>query len=177
MGRLREVGWDRITRPFFDCTLARPFQGGGQTVRLLARYRPGEQTNDKVARRQFRENLPETRTHAPLHAIAVHRTRQLALADDHAQARMAGLIRPCHHQKMVDAGALAVGKNPVEFGRGGQPCIPESDGFRPDCLRDDQTARRARPLARRALITARPALVFMRARKPWVRLRRTVEGW
>lgn len=34
------------------------------------------------------------------------------------------------------------------------------------------TASRFRPFARRRLRTARPALVFMRARKPWVRLRR-----
>ncbi len=39
-----------------------------------------------------------------------------------------------------------------------------------------QTAKRLRPLARRALMTARPPTVFIRARKPWVRLRRTTEG-
>lgn len=36
---------------------------------------------------------------------------------------------------------------------------------------------RARPLARRALSTLRPPLVAMRARKPWVRLRRRLLGW
>lgn len=39
-----------------------------------------------------------------------------------------------------------------------------------------QTASAARPLARRARITARPPRVFMRARKPWVRARFTLEG-
>lgn len=39
------------------------------------------------------------------------------------------------------------------------------------------TAKRLRPLARRAFKTARPPLVAIRARKPWVRLRRTTEGW
>jgi len=39
-----------------------------------------------------------------------------------------------------------------------------------------QTARRLRPLARRALITARPPRVRMRARKPWVRARLTLDG-
>ena len=39
------------------------------------------------------------------------------------------------------------------------------------------TAKRLRPLARRAFKTARPLLVATRARKPWVRLRRTTEGW
>jgi len=39
-----------------------------------------------------------------------------------------------------------------------------------------QTARRLRPLARRALMTARPPRVRMRARKPWVRARLTLDG-
>ena len=40
-----------------------------------------------------------------------------------------------------------------------------------------QTARRLRPLARRALMTARPPRVRMRARKPSVRARLTLDGW
>lgn len=36
--------------------------------------------------------------------------------------------------------------------------------------------RRLRPLERRAQIILRPALVDMRARKPWVRLRRILLG-
>jgi hypothetical protein len=40
-----------------------------------------------------------------------------------------------------------------------------------------QTASRTRPFARRARRTLRPPMLFMRARKPWVRLRRTTEGW
>src|SRR5690348_7795987 len=39
------------------------------------------------------------------------------------------------------------------------------------------TASRLRPFARRLLMTFRPPNVFMRARKPWVRARRTFEGW
>jgi hypothetical protein len=35
----------------------------------------------------------------------------------------------------------------------------------------------ARPFARRALMTLRPPLVAMRARNPWVRLRRRLLGW
>ena len=41
----------------------------------------------------------------------------------------------------------------------------------------DQTVRRCRPLARRALMTKRPFLVAIRARNPWVRLRRNSLGW
>jgi hypothetical protein len=48
---------------------------------------------------------------------------------------------------------------------------------RPACGKDPQTARRARPLRRRARRIACPAGVAMRARNPWVRLRRTTEGW
>jgi len=36
---------------------------------------------------------------------------------------------------------------------------------------------RARPFARRARITARPPRLRIRTRNPWVRLRRTTEGW
>lgn len=39
------------------------------------------------------------------------------------------------------------------------------------------TVRRLRPLRRRAARTLRPFLVAMRARKPWVRLRRVLCGW
>lgn len=40
-----------------------------------------------------------------------------------------------------------------------------------------QADRRLRPLARRRLITLRPPTDDMRARKPWVRFRFTLEGW
>src|SRR5690606_18060661 len=43
--------------------------------------------------------------------------------------------------------------------------------------RRDYGQSRARPLARRAASTLRPPLVAMRARKPWVRLRRRLLGW
>ena len=41
----------------------------------------------------------------------------------------------------------------------------------------DYADKRLRPLLRRALIILRPALVAIRARKPWVRLRRRLLGW
>jgi hypothetical protein len=89
---------------------------------------------------------------------------------------MTRLVGACHHHQAGGSGALIVGEYPIEIGLLDQPRVAEADATRFG-VRVDQTARRARPLARRALITARPALVFMRARKPWVRLRRTVEGW
>lgn len=53
-----------------------------------------------------------------------------------------------------------------------------------ECERPDRNSaaarygvRRLRPFARRRLNTCRPFLVAMRARKPWVRLRRTLLGW
>ena len=57
---------------------------------------------------------------------------------------------------------------------------------RPDALRapvaephffQTETVRRWRPLRRRFERTARPPTVAMRARKPWVRRRRMLEGW
>jgi hypothetical protein len=40
-----------------------------------------------------------------------------------------------------------------------------------------QALSRLRPRLRRAAMTARPPLVAMRARKPWRRLRTSLEGW
>lgn len=40
-----------------------------------------------------------------------------------------------------------------------------------------QADKRLRPLARRRLITLRPPTDDIRARKPWVRLRFTLDGW
>ena len=49
-------------------------------------------------------------------------------------------------------------------------------GASPFCA-NVQTDRRFRPLARRRLITLRPPTDDMRARKPWVRFRFTLDGW
>ena len=46
-----------------------------------------------------------------------------------------------------------------------------------DYLEPVLTVRRLRPLRRRAERTLRPFFVAMRARKPWVRLRRVLCGW
>lgn len=63
--------------------------------------------------------------------------------------------------------------------RGNPPAGSVASPAGPPRLPSDatQTARRWRPLARRARITLRPPRVRMRTRKPWVRLRRTTEGW
>ena len=58
---------------------------------------------------------------------------------------------------------------------------PEGDpGYAPPDVRvpnRTQAERRLRPRLRRAAITFWPPLVAMRARKPWRRLRTSLEGW
>ena len=53
---------------------------------------------------------------------------------------------------------------------------PRERRWAPQPIRATQTARRTRPLARRARRTLRPPTDRIRARKPWVRLRRMTEG-
>jgi len=167
--------------PFCHGPMARACKGTQQIPRFITRNRPGNEANDKIARRQFRHRLAKALTHASLDTVAVHRTCKQALGDDHAQPGVSHLIGPRHDHQIIGTGTLIAGKYPIKISLVDQPGIAEAYATRrfARCfgIRVDQTARRARPLARRALITARPALVFMRARKPWVRLRRTVEGW
>jgi|GEM_PF-6103731 len=90
---------------------------------------------------------------------------------------MPDLIGPRQNDQAIRTSPLVFTKDLVKFRLIDQPRIANS--HLTGCYRSerkDQTAKRLRPLARRALMIWRPALVFMRARKPWVRLRRTVEG-
>ena len=50
-------------------------------------------------------------------------------------------------------------------------------GNQPGCFGGMETVSRLRPLARRRFNTARPVGVAMRARNPWVRIRRRLLGW
>src|SRR5690606_32894978 len=94
--------------------------------------------------------------------------------------------RPGHHEQSpsgdtpplqgsrVFRGAMQPGRRRKSGWHGDRSgAVPAGGGPR----KENQTARRLRPLARRALRTARPARVFMRTRNPWVRLRRVTEGW
>jgi hypothetical protein len=54
---------------------------------------------------------------------------------------------------------------------------PSQGVGQPGCLRGIVGVRRLRPLARRRFRTARPPGEAIRARNPWVRLRRRLCGW
>lgn len=145
-------------------------------MHLASLHRSGKKTHDKIARRQLRKHLPETRTHTPLDTIAIDRARQQTLADHKSQPGMSERVGMRHDQEGIATRALIVCEHPLEFSRCPEARVTKNQCFPGRSDRVDQTARRARPFARRALMTARPALVFMRARNPWVRLRRTVDG-
>ena len=49
--------------------------------------------------------------------------------------------------------------------------------FQPGCFAGMVTVSRLRPLSRRRFSTLRPPGVAIRARNPWVRLRRRLLGW
>jgi hypothetical protein len=80
----------------------------------------------------------------------------------------------------------------VSHGVAGRPCSVRSYGeptqrdagrrsrsraFLPGYFLNVAGTSRARPLRRRFWMTFRPPVVAMRARKPWVRTRRTLWGW
>src|SRR6185437_7659711 len=80
-----------------------------------------------------------------------------------------------HHEAGV-AAAQAVAEHLVELRRLAQSRRRrEGSGTHGPC--PGYGVRRLRPLARRAFTTWRPRLVAMRARKPWVFLRRPFLGW
>jgi hypothetical protein len=71
---------------------------------------------------------------------------------------------------------MAAAEYRLERARPGEPEAATSPDHRRGST-GDQGASRTRPLARRADSTLRPPTLFIRARKPWVRLRLTMEGW
>jgi hypothetical protein len=106
-----------------------------------------------------------------LHADAGNGPGHVAFCGDDAE--LGGFVRGivpdlnCKEESLAPAGEPS-----REARRAAQPRRARQSG-----ANDVHTARRARPLARRALITARPPRDFIRTRKPWVRLRRVLDGW
>ena len=135
-------------------------------------------------RRQLRPQLfPETFAHATLDPVAHDRDTDSA-RHRHAQPRALRLIlktpRIDHemrsrksHAVSLEAQKLGAPMQPV--GRGEAQLRAHS--AQPGCLAGIEIARRARPFARRRLRILRPPGVAIRARNPWVRLRRRLCGW
>jgi hypothetical protein len=58
-------------------------------LHFLARNRPGEQPYDEIASGEFGKSLTKTFAGASLDAVAIHRTRQDALAHDQPEPGVA----------------------------------------------------------------------------------------
>lgn len=91
-------------------------EGTQQIARLITWNRLGNETNDKITRRQFRQSVTKTFTHASLDAVAIHRAREQSLGNDHTQAGISHLIGPCHHHQIIRSSTLIVGEYPIEIG-------------------------------------------------------------
>lgn len=110
--------------------MARTCERAQQIPCLITRNRLGNETNDKVARGQFRQSLSKTFANASLDAVAIHRTRKQSLGNDHAQPGISHLVGPCHHHQIIRSCALIVGKHPIEIGFVDQPRIAEAHATR-----------------------------------------------
>ena len=129
----------------------------------------------QIDRRQARLVLPKIFADQPLDAVACTSRSDGFFCDGQSQPGMISLVGPEAGTERLALDALAFGKYELEFRRFTQPRVglkPRANGHW-----NAYGIRRARPLARRRASTRRPPLVAIRARKPWVRLRRRVCGW
>jgi len=114
----------------------------------------------------------------PFQAIPLDRGTGMFARDGHTQAGDIAPVRAGQYREKAVFRPLSPTENPLELGSlvqtrfGWEPPGPWHVHQRPP-----YGVSRARPFARRALSTLRPPLVAMRARKPWVRLRRRLLGW
>lgn len=123
--------------------------------------------------RKLLYGTPEGFARQALDPVAFHRRSGNLAGNRKADARLRQLAWRRQQGEESIGGTDAGAENAREFVGFQQPVV----------ARETLTAaerygqRRARPLARRAFSTLRPPLVAMRARKPWVRLRRRLLGW
>lgn len=103
------------------------FKGARQITCLITGNRFGDQTNNKVAGRQFRQNLTETFAYTSLDAIAVDRARKQAFCNNHAQTGMTHLVGAHHYHYKIGSRALILGKNPIKVGFIDQPRVVEAN--------------------------------------------------
>lgn len=110
-------------------------------------------------------------------AIACNRVADGARGDRQPEPRIAECVGTCGDLEERLSKTLPAFVDMLELRRSAE-ALAGAERERPD--RNSAAARygerRLRPLARRRLNTWRPLLVAMRARKPWVRARRTLLG-
>lgn len=136
--------------------------------RVMGRPRhTNHQIDPDRSTRPHTENFPNL----PLQPITTHRSLRHALCHHQAQTGMWQTVFPPMHTKKPSTQFLPRSEDRGKVGR-----FRQTRGTRKTRAWRTHTARRLRPLARRARITERPPRLRIRTRKPWVRLRRTLEG-
>jgi len=101
--------------------------------------------------------MPERLSNESFESIAIHRSSNTLFGHRQSEPREINVI-------------FSVQNCPVAITYHPEPLIIQ-------LCKGPQAESLRRPFARLALMTARPPLVAIRARKPWVRLRRRLLGW
>lgn len=120
--------------------------------------------------------MAETFPGQTLEPIAIDRTASVPAGHRHTQARVVKTVWPSQKREKTVFRPFSLAKQAPKIVTLIQARSGREAPFPRRSHTDPQGVRRARPLARRALSTLRPPLVAMRARKPWVRLRRRLLG-
>lgn len=150
----------------------------------LARVTTAE--NDDIKPAKVRRTAAKTLANQTLDTVSADCGANIPLADHQPQSGMIEAIGCSQHQQLVIHGfALRLIKHTLKLAplqqaeAAGKMFAERTFSLRVRSrLRTllAQALNLFRPLARRALMILRPALVLMRARKPWVRLRRMLLG-
>lgn len=133
--------------------------------------------HDDVDRREFRLVGTKGFPRLALDPVAANGGRRDLARDGETETRRADIIRGGEQREERVGRTETLAENASKRFRFQQALLA---GKPEVCFRLKRRAygqSLARPFARRALSTLRPPLVAMRARKPWVRLRRRLLGW
>jgi hypothetical protein len=143
------------------------------------RARAVARRHDEIDGGQFRLAGAEQLADQSSHAIALHRIADRLGSDRKSKP---GVVETVRERRDREHGICRPAPARQHAGklRGRVQALGRTEAVRADHRRScglcGQGIRRLRPFARRRFSTRRPFLVAMRARKPWVRARRTLLG-
>ncbi len=121
--------------------------------------------------------MPEAFPDCPFQTVAIDRGGNVLLRDRQTETGVWIAADDMDRRQAADTGATASVEGVLELARLEQAGAPRKARHGRHTRSDpDYGIRRLRPLARRRDRTWRPPGVAMRARKPWVRLRRSTFG-
>lgn len=179
----RKIRWlSMSTRLSAGCGLAPPYESplpihaGPQFARIgLSSRAPGEHHDIETGQRALVR--PKAFADDALEPVAIHRAAQVPARGRQPEPGVVTAVGASEDRYVPIARAHGLRKDPPEFRRRAEPLATSEASQAAACAsRPDYGVSRCRPLARRARMTARPLAVAMRARNPWVRLRRSTLG-